>query len=971
MQIEKLTAYKIIETKKLDDIGSTGYILEHIKSGARVSIISNSDDNKVFYIGFKTPPKDETGVPHIIEHTVLCGSDKFPVKDPFVELVKGSLNTFLNAMTYPDKTVYPIASCNDKDFQNLMDVYLDAVFHPNIYKHKEIFKQEGWHYELENKDAPLTINGVVYNEMKGAYSSPEEILQEQISRALFPDNAYGKDSGGNPQHIPELTYEDYLNFHRKYYHPANSYIYLYGDMDVAKKLDWMDKEYLSNYDRIDVDSEIKKQPAFKEVKTVEKEYSIASEEDPADKTYLSYSKVIADVLDKKLYQAFDVLEYALVSAPGAPVRKALLDAGIGKDILSSYDAGILQPTFTITAKRTNKQEQARFVEVIEKELKRLVKEGLNKDALRAAINASEFRFREADFGQFPKGLLYGLQLLDSWLFDDTKPFIHIECLDTFKFLKEQIDTNYFEELIQKYLLDNTHGAVVSLVPVAGLNSKADKALEDELAKVKASMSEKEIEQLVEDTKSLKQYQEEPSPKEDLEKIPMLKREDMRKDVLPFSNIEKEVEGVKVVLHDYETNGIDYINYMFDISDFSKEELFYVGILKATLSFVDTKNYKYADLSNAINIYTGGISFTTNNFSAYDGSDELYVKAEVKMKVLHENLSKAIELVREVMFNTDFSDKTRLKEIISQSVTRLRSSLSNNGNLIAAMRAMTYFSKFAYYVDNMSGLEFYRQLCDIDKNFQEKADEIIEKLYAVLRKIVCKNRLIVSVTSNNELYEETKDVLAKEFATYELGETVSKMPAIEFTQKNEGFMDASQIQYVARAGSFKKHGFEYSGYLRILKVILSYDYLWINVRVKGGAYGCSGSFLRTGEGYLVSYRDPNLSKTNDIYEKTPEYLRNFNPNERDMTKYIIGTFSSMDTPLYPEGMGSRSMSAYISKLSIDTLQKERDQIRNATVEDIRNLADLVQAILDDGNICVIGNEDNIKKESKLFKNIETL
>ena len=500
-----LAAYEIVEERPIEDIASYGYILRHKKSGARVCVIANDDDNKVFSIGFRTPPEDETGVPHIIEHTTLCGSDKFPVKDPFMELAKGSLNTFLNAMTYPEKTLYPIASYNDQDFKNLMDVYLDAVFHPNITKYQEIFMQEGWHYELESEDAPLIINGVVYNEMKGAYSSPDEVLETAIEAALFPDNTYSKNSGGNPDHIPELTYEAYLEFYHKYYHPCNSYIYLYGDMDVEERLDWMDRNYLSQFGPAEIDSSIEKQKPFDEIRYVETEYPITDDDPEEDNTYLSYNKVMADVLDRELYQAFSVLDYVLVSAPGAPVRQALIDAGIGQDVYGSFEDGMLQPFFSIVAKNANKEDQERFVSIIEETLQKLVKEGLNQDALLAGINSTEFRFREADYGQFPKGLLYGLQCMESWLFDDTKPFIHLECLDTLQFLREQMNTGYFENLIQKYLLDNTHGAVVAVVPKKGLNKVREEALAEKLAAYKATLSPQEIKKLVEQTHHLHKH----------------------------------------------------------------------------------------------------------------------------------------------------------------------------------------------------------------------------------------------------------------------------------------------------------------------------------------------------------------------------------------------------------------------------------------------------------------------------------
>ena len=436
MSIYDLNAYEVLQTEDLSDLKSKGTLLKHKKSGARVLLMENDDENKVFTIGFRTPPSDSTGVPHIMEHSVLCGSKEFPVKDPFVELVKGSLNTFLNAMTYPDKTVYPVASCNDKDFQNLMHVYMDAVFYPNIYQHDKTFRQEGWSYKLDDPDGELTISGVVYNEMKGAFSSPEGVLDRVVLNSLFPDNAYSVESGGDPEMIPELTYEQFLDFHRKYYHPSNSYIYLYGDMDMEEKLRWLDEKYLSDFENEPVDSEIHLQKPFTEMKEVVQEYSIASEESDEDNTYLSYNKVIGTTLDEKLYLAFEILDYALLSAPGAPLKKALLDAGVGKDISGSYDNGVYQPIFSVISKNANVEQKEEFIRVIEDTLKDIVKNGINKKALRAGINYHEFRFREADFGNYPRGLMYGLQLFDSWLYDETKPFIHMQAIPTFEFLKD-------------------------------------------------------------------------------------------------------------------------------------------------------------------------------------------------------------------------------------------------------------------------------------------------------------------------------------------------------------------------------------------------------------------------------------------------------------------------------------------------------------------------------------------------------
>lgn len=971
MTIHDLAEYEILDEHRVEDVQSDGFILRHKKSGARIAILSNNDDNKVFYIGFRTPPEDETGVPHIIEHTTLCGSKKFPVKDPFIELAKGSLNTFLNAMTYPDKTVYPVASCNDQDFKNLMDVYLDAVFNPNITKYEEIFKQEGWHYELTGRDDELKINGVVYNEMKGAYSSPDEVLSSQIYRSLFPDNTYSKDSGGNPEYIPKLTYEAYLDFYHKYYHPSNSYIYLYGDMDVVERLEWLDKEYLSLYDYKKVNSEINKQPAFDEIKNVEAQYSITMDDSQENKTYLSYNRVVGDTLDEMLYQAFDVLDYALVSSPGAPVKQALIDAGIGDDVYGSYDAGILQPVFSFVAKNANASQADEFENIIENTLKEVVKTGINKEALLAGINSSEFKFREADFGQFPKGLLFGLNCLDSWLFDDMKPFIHLECLGTFAKLRKAVDTDYFEKLIQEYLLDNTHGSSVTVKPKRGLGNEREEALAKELSNYKASLSDEEIKKLIEDTEHLKKYQEEPSSDEDLRKLPMLTRADMKKNAMPFSNIEDELLDVKVVRHDIESNGIDYISFLFDAGDFAQSELGYLGFFTNALGLVNTEKYSYTDLANATNIYTGGISTGTASHPDIKDRNNFVFKFEVKLKVLEKNLDKALELMEQMLLSSDFTDTKRLGELVAQIKARLQANLSSSGHLVAAMRSMSSFSRYALYQDELKGVAFYRSICRIEKELSESPKSVSDKLAAIARKLFARNRMLISITGNNEAYGNAKPSLEKIIAGFNKTSAVGNQAEVHFNTAKEAFIDASQIQYVAKTGDFICEGYEYTGALRLLRIILSYDYLWINVRVKGGAYGCMNTFLRSGESYFVSYRDPNLSDTLDVYDRIPEYIKSFSPDERDMTKYIIGTFSALDTPMNPEAKGSRSLSAYLEGITYEQIQKERNEILNAQPEDIRRLADLVDAVLKKDSICVIGNENMIKESAGLFENVEKL
>ena len=976
MGIFDLNAYEVVLTEDLPDLKSKGYLLKHKKSGTRVLLMENDDENKVFTIGFRTPPSDSTGVPHIMEHSVLCGSRDFPVKDPFVELVKGSLNTFLNAMTYPDKTVYPVASCNDKDFQNLMHVYMDAVFYPNIYQHDEIFRQEGWSYKLDEPDGKLEYNGVVYNEMKGAFSSPEGVLDRVILNSLFPDTSYAYESGGDPEEIPNLTYEQFLDFHRKYYHPSNSYIYLYGDMDMEEKLKWLDENYLCEFDAAEVDSEICFQKPFDKMIEVEKTYPISSEETEEENTYLSYNKVIATSLDEKLYQAFQILDYALLSAPGAPLKKALMDAGIGKDIMGSYDNGIYQPIFSIIAKNAEPQQKEQFVQVIEDTLRKIVEDGIDRKALEAGINYHEFRFREADFGNYPKGLMYGLDLFDSWLYDEKKPFIHMQAIPTFAFLKEQIGTRYFEDLIQKWILDNPHGSMVIVKPERGRTARMDRELDEKLQTYKAGLSPDEVEKLARDTAELIVYQESEDAREDMEKIPVLGREDISREIAPICNEERVCGGIPMVYHNVETNGIGYVTLLFDLSGVPEEKLPYVGMLQAVLGIIDTTHYEYGELFNEINVHTGGIGTSLELYPDVTKVKEKEFRAtfEMKGKALYPKMDVLFKMMREILTESKLEDEKRLKEILSMLKSRLQMSFLSSGHTTAALRALSYSSPLSKFKDDTDGIGYYEAVKEIEEHFEEKKEELIANLKELAARIFRADNLMISYTAA----PEGLDAVEKEMETFKNGlfertdgDEQENRCILHCVKRNEGFKTSSKVQYVARTGNFIDGGAAYSGALHILKVILSYDYLWQNIRVKGGAYGCMCNFNRIGEGYLISYRDPNLEKTIDVYEKVTEYLRNFEADDRDMNKYIIGTISNIDRPMNPSAKGTRSMNLYMNHVTEEMIRKEREEILNAGQEEIRALADVVAAMLAADQLCVIGSEEKIEEQKALFGEVRTL
>ncbi|MCR4841970.1 MAG: insulinase family protein [Eubacterium sp.] len=966
--------YELVEERHLPDINADGILLRHKKSGARVFLVSNDDDNKVFSIAFRTPPINSTGLTHILEHSVLCGSREFPVKDPFVELAKGSMNTFLNAMTYPDKTVYPIASTNDKDFKNLMHVYMDAVFYPNIYDKEEIFRQEGWHYEMESADSPVVINGVVYNEMKGAFSAPESVLEREVLNSLYPDTPYGFESGGDPVEIPKLSYETFLDFHRTYYHPANSYIYLYGDMDFEERLAWMDEHYLGDFDSIDPGTGIPMQKPFDKVVEVNKKYSVTENDKVEDNTYLSLNFALPDALDRELVMAFYILEYALLSAPGAVLKQALLDSGIGKDVLSSYDSGVRQPLLSIVVKNSNVSDKEKFLSIVEDTLNKVVEEGIDKRMLQAAINISEFRYRESDTGRYPVGLMRGLSVLESWLYDDTDPFCHLMESEVFSIMKEKVNTGYFEELVKKYFIDNPHRSVVIIEPERGLTARGEAELAAELEKYKASLSSEEIEGIVEATRHLREYQSEPSTQEELETIPLLSLSDMRREAEPIMNRVEKSGDTEILYHDYDSKGIAYLNFVFDAGGFSMEEKVYLSLLQEILGVVDTENYSYKELSSEINIHTGGIGTGFSIGVAVDDNRKVYSKFKITAKCLVEKLPKTFELVEEVICRSRLDDKKRIKEIIDELRSRLQMANSSAGHSLASLRGSGYFSPSAYMIDRTSGIAYYDFISDLADHFDEKFEAFRNEEKRIIAKAFTSSNLMVDVTCKgidegklSGLIEKMKESLHKG------APSEGKAANDEFVPEkmNEGFKTASKVNYVARCGNFRDHGLEYTGSLRVLKVILNYGYLWNNLRVMGGAYGCMSGFDRSGDSYFVSYRDPHIAETEDVYEKIPEYLRSFEIEERDLVKNIIGVFSTLDTPLSPNGKGARSRGAYWTGLTTEMIQKGRDEVLNTTVDDIRALADYMEAVLSDDCRCVIGAEQAVEENKDRYTNIRTL
>ncbi|MCR5718980.1 MAG: insulinase family protein [Lachnospiraceae bacterium] len=972
MKLEELTSYTILKKQELPDINSVGILLKHNKTGARAAVILNDDENKVFSIGFKTPSKNSTGVAHITEHSVLCGSKKFPVKDPFITLAKGSLNTFLNAMTFPDKTLYPVASCNDADFRNLSDVYLDAVFNPKIYENEAIFRQEGWHYDIDKETGEMTVNGVVYNEMKGTFSSPDSVLEREISSTLFPDTAYGYESGGDPDVIPELTYEAFLDFHRKFYHPSNSYIWLYGNMDAAERLDYIDKEYLSKYEAIETDSDIELQTPFDEMHVHTKEYAISEEEDEDENTFLSLNFTAGRETDSIIYEAFDILDFVLCTVPGAPVKQALIDKGIGKDVYSIYENAMKESYFSIVAKGASVSQKEEFIKTVREVLEKIVSEGFDRKSLLAAINYYEFKYREADYGTMPKGLIYNMIALDSWLYDDDKPFVYLNSNEVYKFFRENIDKGYFENLIKKYLLDNNHKSFLILHPDKKLAALKDEELKEKLKKIKASMTQEETEKVFAMMDALKEYSDREDTPEELATIPMLEISDLDKKAKPLGYTETKIDDIKVIQQDIFTNGIGYITLGFKINDIPEEYVKYLGLLKCCLGCMDTANYNYKDFTNEYLLVTGGgFSCDVVTYSDVNDQDKYDVYFELKGKALFKDFDRALELLGEEILTTKFNDYKRLNEIIAENNSQRQSAMVAGGHSVACQRALSYLLESSKYMEIATGYDNYRFMVSLYKNFEEQKEETSEKLYELSKMIFRKERLILGYTGNTEslkMLSKPMDILTDNLFTCDI-KRAGFTPKVE--KLTEGLMTSGQVQYVAKAGNFCDKGYEYTGAFRVLKVMMGYEYLWMNVRVKGGAYGCMNAFTRNGSIFFVSYRDPHLKNTIKVFDNAYEAIENFEADERVMTQYIIGAVGTLDVPLTPALNGSRGYGAYMTGLTDSMVQKERDEVIGCTVSDIRKLSKPVKEALEDNALCVVGSALKLKDNKELFSSLTNL
>jgi hypothetical protein len=962
--------FQVVNEEFIRESESNVFTMEHQKSGARLLFVQNQDDNKVFSVSFRTPPEDSTGVFHILEHSVLCGSEKYPVKEPFVELLKGSMQTFLNAFTFADKTMYPVASRNDQDFSNLVEVYLDSVFQPNIYKQQEIFEQEGWHYELQHPEDELIYKGVVYNEMKGSYSSPTTVLMDRIKKSLYPDTIYRHSSGGDPQEIPALTYEQFLKAHSNYYHPSNSYFYLYGDVNIEEKLQFIDQEYLSHYERNSFDTSIPLQKPTGMTELVA-EYPILEAEAVTDKTYLSLNYVIGTSTDRELNLAFDILKSMLMDSNAAPLKQALLESGLGKDAFSFYSDSMVQPLLGITLTNSNASSKEAFVELVKTTLKRLAQDGLDEKLVLAAVNSKEFELREADFNQYPKGLTYNIEVMKSWLYDG-QPTDHMRYEEAFTAIREKLADRYFEKLIEVYLLNSDHCSVVVLNPSKTIAAEREASTQHQLSAYQTSLQPDQLEQLVQRTQDLLARQNRPDAPEDLQKLPSLTLQDINRSVEPqVSTHEHTHEGIKVIHHEVATHTIAYIKLIWDTGVVPPERIPYIVLLAEVLGQMETASYSIEELTSEIGIKTGGIYFRNEVFGAAKATGGSYhPKFTALVKVMAGHIGESLDLLREMLYTSALDNLTKLQEIVSREVSQMESILNQRGNDIAATRLMSYFSDMGAYQEQQGGVTYYRFIRELAAMFDQQGAQVADTLKDVCGDLFNKTNLIISVTGTPDLYEKFVANVAKLDIQ---DRPVVNMPKItaQGHADNEGFMSSSQVQYVIKGYDFNKLGFKYSGKMQVLKKILSLTYLWNAVRVKGGAYGGNLILRRDGMLLFTSYRDPNLQETLEVYDQAHRFAEGYEADADEMTKAIIGTLSMLDQPLSPSAQGRRADRHYFEQVTEAELQQERDAILSTTPEDIRQYADLLKVVTEQNYFTVVGNASKLKSKKELFGSLEEL
>lgn len=961
--------YIVLESEYIDDIHSQAMLLEHIKTKAKIILLSNDDNQKVFSINFKTPVNNNKGIPHIIEHSVFCGSKKYPLKDPFVELMKGSMYTFLNAITYDESTMFPIASCHTQDFKNLMDVYLDAVFHPLFLEKKEIFLQEGWHYECyENHE--YDYNGVVFNEMRGMETSPDFLLMNAIKKSLYPDTQYQYVAGGLSQDIVNLSYEEVIDFYQKYYHPSHCCIVLYGNMDMEERLNYLDKEYLSHFTKRENKLTILSQPTFQKPQELETNYPVENENEENQGTYLAYNIKLDNCHHVKTFLTVQILDYVLMSSPSAILKHAFIKKGIGKDFDSILSTEIKQPFYSLIAMHAYSNQKEEFLNIIQETFYKLVRDGIHHDILAAAIHNIEYLCREEDYGQTPKGMIYAGKIYECMLFDEEHPFERLKTKQALKEIKNEISNGYFENFIQKYFIDNQHYSCVKLEPNASYLQEKETALYASLDEMIHSIDEQTWKGLVEETQLFLQYQEELDSSYAMKTIPVLQKSQIELEEPPIFNQELEVDGVPFLFQELPTEGIGYLKLLFDLRYIKKELWPYAGLLVEVLGLLDTQNYTYQELNEKVDKETGGIFDTIQTYHNLHKND-ISVTFESRSRFMYDEIPTVFELIKETLFNTKYQNTDRLYELLLEVKSLYMNNFIQNGHQVALQEIMCQYSLEAAYQDIFNGLSFYKFIKNILDNYENMKNDVCQHLKEVSTSLFHKEHLIVSYTGERQSLSQVQKYLS--FLLDEL-EDVSQSQLYQLSlplyQESIGFSLASQVQCVAMGGQLPKEAKQYRGHFMVLNHILNCEYLWQRVRVLGGAYGCQAYFNRDGFVAFVSYRDPQTVETIQAYHDIVHFMKNLTINERQIRQYIIGTLNSMNMPMSNATKGLQSMFYYMCGITKEELIHLRQQIIDTTPQDIVHLTSLIERMLKDVTYCIVGNEDKIS-ECQYIQKIQSL
>ncbi|KAJ6846552.1 presequence protease 1, chloroplastic/mitochondrial-like [Iris pallida] len=961
---ERLGFEKISE-QIIDECKSTAVLYKHKKTGAEIMSVSNSDENKVFGIVFRTPPKDSTGIPHILEHSVLCGSRKYPLKEPFVELLKGSLNTFLNAFTYPDRTCYPVASTNTKDFYNLVDVYLDAVFFPNCVEDFHTFQQEGWHYELNDPAEEISYKGVVFNEMKGVYSQPDNILGRVTEIALFPDNTYGVDSGGDPKDIPKLTFEEFKEFHRKYYHPSNARIWFYGDDDPTERLRIL-SAYLDQFEASPTanESKVERQKLFKEPARVVEKFPAGDGGDLKKKHMVCLNWLLSDEpLDLETELALGFLDHLLLGTPASPLRRILLESGLGEAIVGGgVEDELLQPQFSIGLKGVSEDDIHKVEELIMNTLQNIVEEGFSPEAVEASMNTIEFSLRENNTGSFPRGLSLMLRSMGKWIYDmdPFEPLRYEKPLLTLKArISEEGSKAVFSPLVEKFILKNPHRVTIEMQPDPDKASRDEAAEREVLEKVKASMTEEDLAELARATQDLRLKQETPDPPEALRTVPSLSLEDIPRKPIYVPTEIGDVNGVKVLRHNLFTNDVVYSEVVFDMSSLKKELVQLVPLFCQSLLEMGTKDMDFVQLNQLIGRKTGGISvypFTSSIRGKVDPCTRMILRG----KAMAGRTEDLFNLMNCVIQDVQFTDQQRFKQFVSQSKARMESRLRGSGHGVAAARMDAKLNVAGWISEQMGGISYLEFLQDLEKKVDEDWEGISSSLEEIRKSLLSRNGCLVNMTADDKNLENSTKYLSKFL------DSLPSTPPIkadswhsQLSPSNEAIVIPTQVNYVGKAANVYESGYKLNGSAYVISKYIGNTWLWDRVRVSGGAYGGFCDFdTHSGVFSFLSYRDPNLLKTLEVYDGTPDFLRGLELDDDTLTKAIIGTIGDVDSYQLPDAKGYSSLLRHLLGVTDEEREIRREEILSTTVKDFKEFADAVESVKEKGVVVAVASPEDV-------------